>query len=89
MRVLSPNKGANNPGVDIFAFMLTVDGVFPLGGQNDRYNLFDSFCLKKPSAACTGWVVQNGNMDYLKNDSAGKCPDGKTVLDWTTNITCK
>lgn len=40
-------------------------------------------------------VMQNylqvvfGNMDYLKVDDSGKCPDGKTILDGTTNTTCK
>lgn len=33
--------------------------------------------------------MRYGNMDYLKTDSSGKCPDGKTILDGTSNITCK
>ncbi len=37
---------------------------------------------------CTVWVVDNDNMDYLKLDDNGKCPNGKT-LNWTTNTTCK
>ena len=37
---------------------------------------------------CTNWVIQNGNLDYLKADENGKCPNGK-VLDYTTNTTCK
>lgn len=40
------------------------------------------------SGQCTGWVIQNGNLDYLKADKNGKCPNGK-VLDYTTNTTCK
>ena len=41
------------------------------------------------SAPCTAWVIVNGNMDYLKVGNDGKCPDGKTILNWITNTTCK
>ena len=70
-----PNKGKNRDGVgfDQFEFELTNDGVIPMGCGTD----FD---------AC--WVIQMGNMDYLKKDSQGKCPNGKK-LDWTTNTSCK
>ena len=36
---------------------------------------------------CTGWVINTGNMDYLKADRTGKCPNGKQ-LSWT-NTSCK
>ncbi len=39
-------------------------------------------------ACCTRWVLTNGNMDFKKLKN-GKCPDGKTILDWTTNTSCK
>jgi len=39
--------------------------------------------------SCADWVVTMNNMDYLKIDSNGKCPDGKTVLDRASNTTCK
>ena len=37
---------------------------------------------------CTDWVITNGNLDCLKTDANGKCPNGK-VLNYTTNTTCK
>ena len=76
------NKGKNNAGFDAFGFFLTNDGVIPEGCDGSmlmasgRYN----------NATC--WIIRNGNMDYLKTDSQGKCPNG-TTLDWTTNTTCK
>ena len=48
-------------------------------------------CLSKDSGmgmGCTDWVIRNGNLDYLKADENGKCPNGK-VLNYTTNTTCK
>ena len=32
---------------------------------------------------------QSAVLDYLKVNSEGECPDGKTILDWTTNTSCK
>lgn len=41
-------------------------------------------------SSCAGWIIQNDNMDYLKVGTTDKkCPNGKTVLDGTTNISCK
>lgn len=37
---------------------------------------------------CSDWVIRNENLDYLKTDENGKCPNGK-VLNYTTNTTCK
>ena len=72
-----PNKGKNREGWDYdqFEFELTNDGVIPVGCDN-------------PGVGWTCWVIQMGNMDYLKLDDHGKCPNGKT-LDWTTNTSCK
>ena len=48
---------------------------------------FKSRCFKT-GEMCTYWVVNYGNMDYLKVSEDGKCPNGKTILDGT-NTTCK
>ena len=36
---------------------------------------------------CTAWVLKHGNMDYLKTDSSGRCPDGRYLSDG--NPRCK
>ncbi|MBR1681380.1 type II secretion system protein [bacterium] len=79
------NKGKHMGGIDIFQFLITTKGIVPVGGENyvDQFN---------PNGGAdflaTDWVIRTGNMDYLKVKS-GKCPDGKTVLNLTTNTTCK
>lgn len=46
-------------------------------------------CLNKDEGTgCADWVIRNENLDYLKADENGKCPNGK-VLNYTTNTTCK
>ena len=37
---------------------------------------------------CASWVLDYDNMDYLKADENGKCPNGK-ILNGTTNTSCK
>ena len=83
-------KGKNAYGIDFFQFVITTDGIHPAGIENSNggssTNLVN-WCFKKGNA-CTGWVIANDNMDYLKTDASGKCPNGK-VLNWTTNTSCK
>ena len=78
-----PNKGNSTLDKDIFAFALSYDDDYseikPLGKIEQ--------CISNKKY-CASWVIQNDNMDYLKVDSQGKCPNGK-VLDTTTNTTCK
>ena len=83
-------KGKNAYGIDFFQSVITTDGILPSGIENSNggssTNLVN-WCFKKGNA-CTGWVIANDNMDYLKTDASGKCPNGK-VLNWTTNTSCK
>ena len=74
-----PNKGSNTAGKDIFEFTLnkTTNELIPLGRNYTDEQLKNS-CFKNGSA-CTAWVIQNENLDYLK------CP---STLSWT-NTTCK
>ena len=52
--------------------------------ENDLTNL----CFEQ--GYCTRWVVEKGNMDYLKADNSGKCKNNNSItLNWTTNTTCK
>ncbi|MBR1943539.1 hypothetical protein IJ843_07375, partial [bacterium] len=77
------NKGKDAYGYDRFVFDITDQGIYPEGlADND----LTSLCFV--NGYCTRWVIENGNMDYLKVGSDGKCPDGKTILSWT-NTTCK
>ena len=81
------NKGPNKACKDYFSFVY--DGtrkILTYDLQGIQYNYRAS---SLSSSHCTAWVIVNGNMDYLKVGNDGKCPDGKTVLDWTTNTTCK
>ena len=77
------NKGSNKQCYDYFLIYIT-----PKLGLSYSTNE-NSYC----SAFCAAWILKNGNMDYLKttykNMIGGTCPDGKTVLNWTTNTTCK
>jgi len=75
------NKGANTQCKDYFRLYI-----------NEKKGVYFTVENTPHSAGCTGWVLINKNMDYLKTDTqkvGGKCPDGKTVLNWTTNTTCK
>ncbi len=80
-------KEPNIYGKDIFVFYLANNGTIkPYGTPNidiaNPWYAFDTGCLDKDSQgfACSGWVVQNGNMDYwhcddLSWDGKHKCSD--------------
>lgn len=81
------NKGSNTYGKDFFEFIAIgnenneMNSVY--GYTNDAY-IDDCF---SSGIYCSGWVLETGNMDYLKADRNGKCPNGK-VLNLTTNTSC-
>ena len=79
-----PTKGTNTWGKDLFEFTIVNGEVYPKGYDHTDEQLKNN-CFKT-GESCTGWVVQNGNMDYLKADRTGKCPNN-TQLSWT-NTTC-
>ncbi len=77
------SKGANRQCHDYFqVYILPKKGLTYSTNENSQYSAF-----------CTAWILRNGNMDYLKTTQSdqigGKCPDNKTILNWTTNTTCK
>mgnify|MGYP004531217029 FL=1 len=81
-----PNKGARKVNKNIFGFIINNGELQPSGA-----NQADNVCftdLGNLNPYCTKWVIENDNLDYLKADASGKCPNGK-VLNWTTNTTCK
>jgi len=68
-----PSKGSNIEGKDIFKFIVTQEGIIP-HGRNHCEDLFTT------GACSTAWIIENGNMDYLK------CPSD---LSWEINTSCK
>ena len=79
-----PNKGLFRHGVDLFRFYVSPDrGIY----YSDSTHLCSS-STPGHDDSCENWVLSNGNLDYLKADSSGKCPNGK-VLNFTTNTSCK
>lgn len=75
----------NTYGKDIFIFNLTKSGtVIPTGARNytSQNYTFENGCSPETAAGwgCTGWVIENGNMDYwhcddLSWDGKHKCSD--------------
>ncbi len=76
-------KSKSVQGKDLFEFYITKEGIYPVGTEHDDYFKWEDDCLDTiGGAGCTAWAVYNGNLDYLKVDSSGKCEDGK-ALDWS------
>ena len=82
-----PNKGKFLYGSDVFDFSISVSES-EIFRYTAKVAMSGSNC-RAWSLYCMWWVLETDNMDYLKVGSSGKCPDGKTVLDGTSNITCK
>ena len=91
-----PSKGKAMHGLDLFQFLITRKGIYPVGTADDTTFKYQDNCTKKgapttvaDSKACTAWVVYNANLDYKKTNSSGACLSntGKT-LDFTTNTSC-
>ena len=88
MDIDGPNKGRSQGGVDFFepAFTYSFDKkALVLPAKN--INLAVTGSAKKGG---TTWIINVGNMDYLKADSSGKCKNNANItLDGVNNITCK
>ena len=51
---------------NVFAFIIQPIRIYPYGTDNAT---FKNYCLNgKNYSRCTGWVIMNGNMDYLHCD---------------------
>ncbi len=87
--VNGPNKGKNQVGQDIFAFTLSDSlGVLPQVNCWYEYQVIED-CMSAKDDLCSYWVINYGNMDYLKTDSDGKCNDNPSiVLDGVNNTSC-
>ena len=73
-----PNKGKFTDGIDVFFFWITKDGIFP--EYTSKPN-FDVEWKADNWEYGSTWILEKGNLDYLKVDSSGNCPDG-TPLTW-------
>ena len=82
-----PNKGKNSMGIDMFAFTITSDGIYPQGGGTEWTDSTIHTCASA-GYYCTEWVIRNGNMDYLDADANGKCKHSNKTLS-TTVSSCK
>ena len=83
-----PSNGKYQGGTDRFLFYITKDNGFlpkPFRYENDVSYPADCF---RNHNRCTTWVIENGNMDYLKADSSGKCNNSDVTLSETVT-SCK
>ena len=83
------NKGQSKLGYDIFEFIIydnqtSTNRITPAGLDSTDQKLTDD-CFKT-GKNCTAWIVQTGNMDYLKATN-GKCTNN-VQLSWS-NTGCK
>ena len=83
-----PNAGGNTLGKDVyFIWEIGKDGSLRSG--SDDFSVFSDIkqnCFIDGSE-CTGWIMQTGNMDYVKADKDGKCPNGTQLSETVTS--CK
>ena len=83
-----PNKGSSVWGIDIFSFVVDTENN-SITAYN--YPFPASFITTGRGAGVTRWVIDYDNMDYLKANSSGKCPNNVT-LNASANppvVTCK
>lgn len=83
-------KVKNEYGVDRFMFTLSDTlGLIPF--RLDDWNTTEKMvidCMSDKDYFCTRWVLEYGNLDYLKADKSGKCNDSNIVLDGVNNTSC-
>ena len=88
-----PNKGKNQSGNDIFDFAVPLNSDNP--HKNNLVTVLNDDNYPDSSIGSYGyltqWVIQNGNLDYLKaaedEEYNVKCPNGKT-LGWASDTSC-
>lgn len=91
------NKGATQLGKDVFVFVYyfedngIIDALYV--PRADNMAQYIGFLTPKSgqnnlnAGYATGWIIDYGNMDYLKLTSEGKCPNGTVPTD--ANPSCK
>ena len=90
-----PGKGKHKHGTDLFQFYLTRHGFYPVGFDGDTTFKYVDNCtvtgsnVTVDSQACTAWIINNGNLDYKKTTTEGKCvANANKKLDFATNTSC-
>lgn len=63
----------NQAGVDYFGFFITTKGILPMGfvgwdGGTNGYTCKHNGTSGGNGTGCTAWVLNKGNMDYLRRD---------------------
>ena len=91
------NKGATQIGKDVFVFVCNYehDGIIDALAVPRADNMAQYIGYLTPksgqnewnSGYATAWILDYGNMDYLKLTSEGKCPNGTVPTD--ANPSCK
>ena len=83
-----PNKGPNIAGKDVFEFGINDNGIITmtLNGKDTKYVEKSGSGYAANQAA--SWIINFGNMDYLKTTDGTTCPDG-TKLTFGGNHSCK
>ena len=85
-------KGANKQGYDVFSFDVDHEnGVHvPTMNSSDYVGRYDDSSNKLfYESSATAWVINIGNMDYLKTSDGTSCPNSSTKLTFGGNHSCK
>ncbi|MGN0018623.1 MAG: type II secretion system protein [Candidatus Gastranaerophilaceae bacterium] len=72
-----PRKGKNTLGIDLFPLTVTKEGIMP-SGESSSYLATSMEDCTNNGYACAQWIMDHGNMDYLKashtdDDTTGTC----------------
>ncbi len=82
---IDANKGKGVGGVDIFNFVTKSES----RTIEPSPSILNSIFLPDGGARAR-WIIDYGNMDYLKADTDGKCKNNTSItLDGVSNTTCK
>ena len=83
-----PQKGPYTFGTDVFEFKVYENTIpFKVEPEGESWDPNFTSCLENKNSACTHWIIANDNMDYLKADKTGKCPNGTVLSETVTS--CK
>ena len=73
-----PRKGKYTYGIDLFDLIITKEGIKPAKVSSSYLATSMGKCTRE-GYACGQWIMDHGNMDYLKADASEMCPNGKTL----------
>ena len=79
-----PRKGKNTWGIDFFRLSVTKEGIMPAINSSSYLATSMGACTWS-GLACGQWIMDHGNMDYLKVkdrsdlDKSRTCPNGKIL----------